>query len=36
MPEKIVTAKDDEAKEDIKQTNHQAEKDSIPADNKSE
>ena len=36
MPEKIVTVKPDEAKEDIKQTNHQAEKDSIPADNKSE
>ena len=36
MPEKIVTAKYEEAKEDIKQTNDKAEKDSIPADNKSE
>ena len=38
MPEKITTVndKDDEAKEDIKQTDRQAENDSTSADNKTE
>tara|TARA_B100000470_G_scaffold186176_1_gene151563 strand:+ start:226 stop:681 length:456 start_codon:yes stop_codon:yes gene_type:complete len=36
MPEKIIATKRDEAKEDIKQTDQQAESGSIPADNKTE
>jgi len=36
MPEKITAVKNDEAKKDIKQTNQQAENDSISADNKTE
>ena len=40
MPEKIISAKDDEAKENIKQTDQQtdqqAENDSVLADNKAE
>ena len=36
IPEKITTVKDDEAKKDIKETNQQAENDSISADNKTE
>ena len=36
IPEKIITVKDDEAKKDIKETNQQAENDSISADNKTE
>ena len=34
MPEKITPVKEDETKEDIKQTDQPAEKDSISADNK--
>ena len=36
LPEKIITAEDNEAKESIKQTKQPAEKDSIPTDNKTE
>ena len=36
MPEKITAVKDHEVKEDIKQTDQQAEKNSISADNKTE
>ena len=36
IPEKITTVKEDEEKKDIKQTNQQAENDSISADNKTE
>ena len=36
MPEKITAVINDEAKKDIKQTNQQAENDSISADNKTE
>ena len=36
IPEKITAVKDDEAKKDIKETNQQAENDSISADNKTE
>ena len=36
LPDKIITAADNEAKESIKQPEQPAEKDSIPADNKTE
>ena len=36
LPEKIITAEDNEAKERTKQTEQPAEKDSIPTDNKTE
>ena len=36
LPEKIITAEDNEAKESIKLTKQPAEKDSIPTDNKTE
>ena len=36
LPEKIITAKDSEAKESIKHTQQPAEKDSIPTENKTE
>ena len=36
LPEKIITAEDNEAKERAKQTEQPAEKDSIPTDNKTE
>ena len=36
IPEKITAVKDDEAKKDIKETNQQAENDSISVDNKTE
>ena len=36
IPEKTTAVKDNEAKKDIKQTNQQAENDSISADNKTE
>ena len=36
LPEKIITAEDNEAKERTKQTKQPAEKDSIPTDNKTE
>jgi len=36
MPEKIIAVQDDEAKEDIKHTDHQAEHDLTSAENKTE
>ena len=36
LPEKVITAEDNEAKESIKQTKQPAEKNSIPTDNKTE
>ena len=36
LPEKIITAEDNEAKESVKETKQPAEKDSIPTDNKTE
>ena len=36
MPEKIITAKDNEAKDSIEQNKQPAEKDFIPTDNKTE
>ena len=36
MPEKIVTAKNDESKKDVKETDQKAGTDPIPTDNKSE
>ena len=36
LPEKIITAEDNEAKENVKETKQPAEKDSIPTDNKTE
>ena len=36
LPEKIITAEDNEAKENIKQTKQPDEKNSIPTDNKTE
>ena len=36
LPEKIITAKDNEAKESVEETKQPAEKDSIPTDNRTE
>ena len=36
IPEKIIAVKEDEAKKDIKETNQQADNDSISVDNKTE
>ena len=36
LPEKIITAEDNEAKEKVKETKQPAEQDSIPTDNKTE